>query len=670
MKYRVVTAFGWDKDHEALPGELIEIGKKSTADLLIERGYLTLSENSWADPTGGKVGAHLPPFSKVKRVGIWLETTSYYSGGRIHLYQYAHCMANAGAEVFLITNRLPRWAGDYPTELRLSILIIGSDPVPPDLDIVLTDSKEDLGRAALDYKRLHPRSRFFCMNFETPNWVAEFDEAYSLKMIDNKAITSRADVLMSNSELSAHYLRAWLGPEFLNREVAVLPPAVNTYAIPDKRLGVRTIDRPYAVYSARTAQYKGLATVVDTIFDLEMPFDLVVFGARGVGFPQDENHKVWHMQGHNDRAKFEMLANAHFTLAPSLFEGYGMVPGESLASGTPCIAYDLPVLREAYGDPPPMNLFLIEHGNKEAFRAKVVELASTPKPPMPVQASMVRQRYGMEKMKQRVEALPYHQMRTKKVSVQMLAYWGFLPASLESVYPYVDEILIAFGRVPHAKVWDDGSLERIAAFPDPDQKIKLEVRDVWEGGKLEMRTWCCNQATGNYMLVLDGDEVWDGLEDWLHMDLPFATPRWVNFWHNRRHWNYNVPGTDHSRWGQKMEWGIGATCPHYRWSFWRPTYKFRTHCSPTDASNHVLHSCALTGPEEQPLTVMYHLGHALPMSLMVAKHAFYCRRDGEDPNRTKAHKAWWDWINHPDLGDCGDGIVAKVDWELPRQHEK
>ena len=37
-------------------------------------------------------------------------------------------------------------------------------------------------------------------------------------------------------------------------------------------------------------------------------------------------------------------------VAPSIMEGFGMVPLESLAVGTPCVAYELPVLRQNYGD--------------------------------------------------------------------------------------------------------------------------------------------------------------------------------------------------------------------------------------------------------------------------------------------------------------------------------
>ena len=67
--------------------------------------------------------------------------------------------------------------------------------------------------------------------------------------------------------------------------------------------------------------------------------------------------------------------------------------------------------------------------------------------------------------------------------------------------------------------------------------------------------------------------------------------------------------------------------------------------------------------EAMPGTTIYHLGHALPKRIMQAKHEFYRRRDGDNPGRRKREDVWHKWKGK--LGDVGDGIVEKVDWELP-----
>ena len=64
-----------------------------------------------------------------------------------------------------------------------------------------------------------------------------------------------------------------------------------------------------------------------------------------------------------------------------------------------------------------------------------------------------------------------------------------------------------------------------------------------------------------------------------------------------------------------------------------------------------------------PECIIYHLGHCLPNEVMEAKHDFYLSRDGSDAGRILRKTAWHDWNGK--TGDCNDGIVANVDWELP-----
>ena len=67
-----------------------------------------------------------------------------------------------------------------------------------------------------------------------------------------------------------------------------------------------------------------------------------------------------------------------------------------------------------------------------------------------------------------------------------------------------------------------------------------------------------------------------------------------------------------------------------------------------------------TVAKENPDTVIWHLGHALPRSHAEKKLAFYEARDGAPDNRKRA---WLDW--NGETGECGDGIVRKVVFKLP-----
>jgi len=53
----------------------------------------------------------------------------------------------------------------------------------------------------------------------------------------------------------------------------------------------------------------------------------------------------------------------------------------------------------------------------------------------------------------------------------------------------------------------------------------------------------------------------------------------------------------------------------------------------------------------------------LGADMMKHKHDFYLKRDGADVGRRKRKTAWHSWNGQ--LGDCGDGVIKKVDWEVP-----
>jgi len=658
-----VTIYRVLKDHaftgqrgEAVPrkaGEMVDVLNRHTEAALLKQGIIGSKEYS----SNRRNGKPAPPFALAWRVGIFLQTTSFYSGGRIHMYQYAWSLAEQGAEVYLLTNSHPKWAGDYPAQANLRVVRLDKEPVPADLDLVVTDSKGVFGKQAVRWVREHPGVPFVCFNFETPNWVAKFCPGYAKRLNNDRAVFIKADAYIANSMESARYLDQWLG-EREDGLIDVLPPAVNTFAVAgaDKRGPMENGGRPYAVWSARSPKYKGGDVAVDAVMAVPGQFDLVMFGQPGSALLKRDcpNHRLVSAQARGDREKFRWMAGARLVLAPSLFEGYGMVPAEALASGTPALVYDLPVLRQEYGD----RLEYVKWGDRKAYVKRAVELA---KAPPAVDKEAARSAYGMASMLGRVGSLRGHNLPgTRRVSVQLLAYWGFVPESLESVYPFADEIVVAFGPTRHAREIDDGSLEALRAFPDPDGKIAVEVRDQWNS-KLQMRNWCLSRMTGNYHILLDGDEVWTGLREWLLSDTPFGSPRWLNFWHDGGHWIHDGP-SDRQRWGKPVD-GRGSICPHYRCSHLRRSYRFRTHPAMVDLNNEVLHCKLGLAARRAPGAVIYHLGHALPRAVMDAKHAYYLDRDGNDKGRRNRRDRWRKWDGK--TGNCGDGVVAKVDWELP-----
>jgi len=657
--FRVLKKFEWHDQRgqrfTAKKGELVDILARDDAKKLLDAGLIANKEHT--SGSGFLYDKPAPPFTAIRRIGMWISTSTVYSGGRIHMYQYAWTLANMGADVWIITNTQPMWTVDYPPNPNLHIIIDGKDKVPMDLDLIVTDSKAALGKRAYLWKGLHPNIPFICFNFETPNWVAHFVENYAKRLSVPKDIFTKADYLIANSDISKKYLLEWLDQD---TPCGVLNPAVNTFALADlANAQPKLPKRPYAVFSARPTDYKGGNSVIKAIWGSKKPFDLVVFG-RLVHGPKSNNlHELHALGSRSDAEKFALMKDAEVVLAPSKFEGYGMVPGEALAAGTPCIVYDLPVLREAYGD----DLEYIEWGNEKKFCEAVSKVIEGKGSKVSKKTSeKIISTHGMPAMAKAAESLWYHSIKRKTVSAHMICYWGFAPEAMESIYPHVDQIIVAYGPTEIARrTPPDKSLEMLENFPDPDNKIKLEVRKCWLDKK-QMRQWCTNQVRGNYHLMLDGDEIWVGLDEWIKARVNFSCPKWVNFWHDDKHWIYDTAKMAGLRWGKKVR-PHGSVCPHYRWSYWRPSYYWRRHPTLVDQNSKTLHRMDVETIEAMSGTTIYHLGHALPKRIMQAKHEFYRRRDGDNPGRRMRENVWHGWKGK--LGDVGDGIVEKIDWELP-----
>ncbi|MCK5607728.1 glycosyltransferase [Candidatus Pacearchaeota archaeon] len=637
------------------PGDYVNVSNKNVADALLKQGKIEIV--SLRSSVG--VLKNAGPFSTAFRVGCFMHTSRFYSGGRIHMYQFAWTLANMGAEVFLTTDNTPIWKNDYPATKNLHI-ITGSTPkkLPGDLEVLITDGKAAAGMHAVEYKRAHPNSLLVCLNFETPNWMAKFDPSIAAKMPKLEEIYKNADIILSNSEESRKHLLEYMT---VKCQTGILPPAANTYAISKNQnpLTKEDLKTPYVVWSARGSAYKGCSTAINCVKNYKHPLNAVLIG-KPTNIPKNTDlHKFISFKTPiTDAQKMSVMQDAACIIAPSLFEGFGMVPSESFCNGTPVVAYDLPVLRQEYGN----RIVYAKHGNADDFCKKVYE---TIEGSVKVNKKDAENKYGMKSMETNIVKIPQLNFKKRRVSAQMICYYGeTVQESIASVYDHCDEVIIAHGPT---KLWKDvpgdNSLELIKSFPDPENKIKLIEKDVW-ANKGEMRKACQRYMTGNHLLIVDADEIYHNLGDWVKHAPSFGCPRWVHFWHDLEH--YVVDASGDSRWGRQHPLG-GGSHNHLRWAHWRRTNKWSSSKGTvaSDIDDNPLSSRKSTSEAVKacPQTCIYHLGHVLNPALMKAKHEFYLKRDGTGPGRVKRMEAWHNWNGK--LGDQGDGLIKKVDWEIP-----
>jgi glycosyltransferase involved in cell wall biosynthesis len=312
-----------------------------------------------------------------------------------------------GADVTFITNRTPLWSRDFPGVVGGSLTVLLEDQGQPDtrFDLIVTDAKGSQGNAARDYKNKHPDVPMFIVNFETSNWVEKYDPNYARNDSTSLEIAKLGDYFISISGLAKHHLIEWLR---LPRTpaVSVLNPAINEHALMHAMLRpLRGSTRPYAVWVGHSHKYKGWDSAVKAVWSLGMPFDLVVLGEPGSMPRANSLHQIVNAAKGSEVDKFEILRGAHMCLAPSLFEGYGMVPGECLAAGTQVVVYDLPVLREAYGAPSGLNI--CEWNDLPQFCEITAQIAAEKKPALGVSEYILKGRC-LKDMIANIKTLPHH----------------------------------------------------------------------------------------------------------------------------------------------------------------------------------------------------------------------------------------------------------------------
>ena len=658
-KVRVPHVFrdGLGRPDPKMPDDAVEICNKRVAMKLLQQGVI---ESDDLPPRG--ILPDRSPIDPITRVGVYMHTSSFYSGGRIHIHQMAWCMANMGAEVFIVTNAHPRWSTDYRKHPNLKILSgAEAGKVPKDIDLLFSDGKNMMGRQVVQRKLENLNIPLVLINFETPNWVAEFDPNTASRMENFEDTFKHADMMLCNSEESLKYLHQYMR---VTVPTGVVPPAANTHAVdknvasplPPEARGV-----PYVVWSARSSTYKGGHVICDAVMNYPKPLNLVLIGKPSTVPKSTELHKVFSFKVPiTDAEKMRVMRDAVCVAAPSKFEGFGMVPAEAMSNGTPVLAYDLPVLRQGYGD----RIQYADWGDEKQFAQKLYDIVDG-KTVVEVDAEEVRRTYGMEAMeKDMAERVPYFNFNRRRVSAQMICYYGpMVQEAIASVYPHVDEIVIAHGPT---ELWKDfpadDSLQLIQNYPDPEGKIKVDARKVWKN-KGEMRTACQRMATGNHILIVDADEIYHGLDAWIEHAPSFGCRRWVHFWHDLDH--YVVDPSGNKRWGAAHELG-GSVHNHLRWAYWRNSNRWNERGTAAMGSGNMRISSGVAtaqAVEAVPQCCIYHLGHVLDPVMMKAKHDFYIARDGAGAGRVQRAAAWSNWKG--ELGDCGDGLIRQVFWEVP-----
>lgn len=295
-----------------------------------------------------------------------------YSGGRYHAWMMAHAFAALGHHVTFWTNNAPIFVEDFKDFESGDLL---------DLELTRTFSEMPKGDWGFVWiiPHKHPPVKVFwrameiaaaskaklgMLSFETPNWIAKTAEhgADPKPWAAWKLVGPHLDVILASTQIGmVHAVEYFVGADA--RFHHINPPVNNLAADEAKLLANETGGRRSIICITRfggSFGYKGGMELLEhagsALSGCRLTF---IVGTATMNVTDKEAYEAWG-QEHDvevffqhrvtDVEKFKLLHEADLMLFLSRFEGFGYPPVEALYCDTPCIVYDLPVLREVSGE--------------------------------------------------------------------------------------------------------------------------------------------------------------------------------------------------------------------------------------------------------------------------------------------------------------------------------
>lgn len=287
-----------------------------------------------------------------------------YSGGRYHSWLMAEALAMSGHSVTYITNCVPEFISDCrlnPAFGKVKMIINGdwrqmSPSERQDIVVVVPHLAylDGFFSLASDFAEEHD-AKLVLLNFETPNWFNQNGAKRDPALWENWLNITESDCLVLSISK--------IGMEFAEKFYTRFPettcfdfchPSINDSAA-DVTAGVQCENR-IIVITRFSDMHKGSELIANVLVKEMKGYTLTVtVGSTQLGLQQQTTItraaealgiKAEFLFSISDRDKFAEIRKARLMLFPSLFEGFGYPPVEAGYCGTPCVCFDLPVLRE------------------------------------------------------------------------------------------------------------------------------------------------------------------------------------------------------------------------------------------------------------------------------------------------------------------------------------
>lgn len=318
-------------------------------------------------------------------VAFFVKNGQGYSGGRYHAWMMAESLSVLGNKVTIITNRAPEFIGDFTDYSGHNTIEIFNSPFfkPPkrirfDIVVVVPDrsSPRSLYLQA-KLKAAKDKARLILVNFETPNWFNEFasePQSYELWQYWLE-IAEDTDLILSISKEGTKYAKKYY--KYKHLQFKECYPSINSI-IADQFSNIKKIKQ--IIYISTVAPHKNYDYLKEILSKQFSGYRLL--WVEGTGKIDDKtlvnyqnlakrNGMIFEVKSKvSDIEKYFEISRSKAMVFFSSFEGFGLPPVEAQYCNTPCVAFDLPVLKEISNG----GVVLVSQGDIEQFKKKLTSV--------------------------------------------------------------------------------------------------------------------------------------------------------------------------------------------------------------------------------------------------------------------------------------------------------
>ena len=621
----------------------------------------------------------IPARRKMLHFAIFMNNIRHYSGGRYYLVWIAHLLAEMGHQVTVITDNKPLFLDDfkymdignrvewvYGTWTDKTQWFVKA-PENFYFDIII---ESPLARGGFIYAKKFELP-LFAVLFESPNYVAKYrggsDSTEEYWWPYKHGIAEVASSVICISNVAMQEAKEWLTKKNGNRfdvdysgKFDLVQPCINTYAadrIEDQEVGNEI------VFVGRHVEFKNPNEIVLAVAkiseDIRPIINFVGSHSSKVREKMIEtantlNVKIRFYANVNDEQKFQIIKRSKLLVFSSNFEGFGIPPAEALYAKKPVIAYDIPVLRQDYGD----TIEYVKPNDVSSLGKRIEELLIKDERAVEIGEKGYESFFLKDKP---IPCLPSYMKKNLRktfygsknytVTAGMIVLNGAdtIKLALRSIYDFVDKIVICEGAVEdYAKNNPelvskgseynsiDATDQHIKLFPDPFHKI-IHIAppdDRFWKNKNEMQNAIAEHIDTDLYLKVDSDEIFTE-SDVEYMKRYFMTDDdlWV------------IQILKHEFWKTLDTVATGGQWSRPQARMWRWRSDFRHPLDAKTGFNYYIDKdgVQVKNPNYKSLNLMeklcYHLGYARSEKHILGKINYYANR-GIESNVIDTFTGW------------------------------